>query len=852
MNSAQPSLEHSSDSGQTDVADETQALLRRSASAAAALLPASVAFISRQEGEQEVVVAAAGVDEQSDAIRNLAAAAADSISNGRGEHAPNEPVVITDARRVTSDVLAAPLIAANVISLIAVPVVSRLKERTGTLVVADSLPRRWAAAEIRALQDLAALAAVALGDAARDRTTPETPALPEQGLDVGLARLRRSFDDGLAGHAVAAADGRILACNAEFARIAGFRTIQEAMAANLHSLEPKPGAFVPLLERLKESASIPLEELKFVRRDGTPAQVLVRLAATLDAGGEVTEVRVYLVDITKRFLDEQALRRKAEQLSLVQLATQDVLWDWDLTSGKWVWSGAIARRFRYTPEEVHASTDWLIELIHPEDRERVLRSFERAVLGIENAWSDEYRILRGDGSYANVLNRAHIARNDRGEPVRVVGAILDITELKKSEDSQRFLAHASAALESALEVDATTTTLAHVGVPALADFCMVDLLDPEGKLRRVAVAHAQPHRESNLGLGQVRPAKLDTSRVVAWRGSSAEPADQGALDTLGITAEAGMRSYVVVPLTVRERVLGAAIFGLTNTRQFGPLELMTVKDLTQRAARAIDNALLYEAARRAVRSRNEVLGIVSHDLRVPVNTMLATLDLLADSMRERREEIRKWFDVLCRATTQMRNLIEDLLDASRMESEQFTIDRSLESLGSIIAEACDMLRPLAAAKEIAIEMSVPEDLAPVCIDAPKIVRVVGNLVGNAIKFSPHKRSIHVLAERGAGELRVAVRDEGKGIPADQLGRVFDRFWSGRSHDRRGAGLGLAIAKGIVEAHGGRIWVESQEEKGSTFTFAIPIGDGQVVEGPAGVVAANSEGEAAACGVEIDR
>jgi signal transduction histidine kinase len=218
-----------------------------------------------------------------------------------------------------------------------------------------------------------------------------------------------------------------------------------------------------------------------------------------------------------------------------------------------------------------------------------------------------------------------------------------------------------------------------------------------------------------------------------------------------------------------------------------------------------------------------MLSVVTHDLRTPVNTMMATLSILSDSMRERREEVRKWFDMAYRATEQMKSLIEDLLDTSRLEADQFTVDRTPGNAKAIIEEACEMLRPLAGDKGVSIDHAVPVGMPWLSVDVPQIVRVIGNLVGNAIKFSRRGGHIQVLASRHDQELRISVRDDGNGIPEDQLSMVFDRFWTDRSSDRRGIGLGLAIAKGIVEAHGGRIWVESQKDVGSTFTFSLPIG-----------------------------
>jgi PAS domain S-box-containing protein len=804
---------------------ENQTFLQRLTHVATGLLPAAVGAISLVDERGETVVAAVGLDGHDQEHAALSWAA--SFWSEDQESGDNDPIVIMDSRHVSDDKLPPYLPMGEIVALAAVPLLNHAS-RIGTLMVADSTQRGWSTSEIQALQQLAAIAAASLNhSAATSLSVPaERPGVTDLETDRVLAQLRRSFDDGLAGHAVANAEGRILACNAELARIVGFASVEEAIATNLYELEPKGGAFQQLLERLSQISLIPLEELRITRRDGTPAQVLARLAATTDAIGKVSEVRVYLVDITRHFLLEEKLRESADRLSLLELATHDVLWDWDLANGTLKWNEMVARRFRYTPEEVRTTPDWHIERIHADDRERVVRSLERATHGVDSAWSDEYRLRRGDGTYATVLDRAHIVRDARGEPVRMVGVILDISELKSSEDAQRFLARASAAFGTSLDVDATATKVASLCVPMLADLCLVDLKQPDGTLRRVAAAHADPLREQFLGLGATL---RDDARQGAHKAAESRDTriqthiDEDLLAALGVTVEAGLHACVVLPITARGHLLGAMTFGFTDTRPCSSrLDLMTARDLVQRAGLALENAMLYATAQHAVNIRNDVLGVVSHDLRVPLNTMMATLSLLSDTMRDRRKEARDWFDILYRATAQMRVLIEDLLDASRMESEHFTINRTQSHVSGFIEEACDMLRPLAARKNITIETDVADDLPKLSVDTPKLVRVVANLLGNAIKFSPRDGKIRVAAVLCGGEVQISVRDRGDGIPPDQLMHVFDRFWSGHAADRRGAGLGLTIAKGIVEAHGGRIWVKSRKNEGSTFTFAVPL------------------------------
>jgi signal transduction histidine kinase len=170
----------------------------------------------------------------------------------------------------------------------------------------------------------------------------------------------------------------------------------------------------------------------------------------------------------------------------------------------------------------------------------------------------------------------------------------------------------------------------------------------------------------------------------------------------------------------------------------------------------------------------------------------------------------------------MNRMIQDLLDVKRMESGQLWLDPRPEPVAGLIADTLEMLRPLAAGSSIRVESHVAAALPPVLADATRINQVLSNLVGNAVKFTPRNGLITISAERIDGEIRFAVIDTGPGIPAEQLPHIFGRFWQAKASDRRGIGLGLAIAKGIVEAHKGRIWVESSVGLGSTFYFTLPL------------------------------
>jgi signal transduction histidine kinase len=170
----------------------------------------------------------------------------------------------------------------------------------------------------------------------------------------------------------------------------------------------------------------------------------------------------------------------------------------------------------------------------------------------------------------------------------------------------------------------------------------------------------------------------------------------------------------------------------------------------------------------------------------------------------------------------MNRLIGDLLDVSRIESGRLVVDPHPQSVEPLLAEAAEMLTPLAATRGLTFRAPVEAELPRVLADTSRVLQVISNLGGNAIKFTPPGGMVLLTAEHAGSEVRFAVTDTGPGIPEEQLPHIFSRFWQAHGTDRRGIGLGLSIAQGIVEAHGGRIWVTSRLGEGTRFFFTIPV------------------------------
>jgi signal transduction histidine kinase len=240
---------------------------------------------------------------------------------------------------------------------------------------------------------------------------------------------------------------------------------------------------------------------------------------------------------------------------------------------------------------------------------------------------------------------------------------------------------------------------------------------------------------------------------------------------------------------------------------------------------------LYGEAERAILAREETLSMVAHDLRNPLSTIMMGASSLL-TMPASDDQRTKQLTIIKRASDRMNRLIQDLLSISRIEAGRLTLEARQTDVATLVSEALDMLRPLAAERTCRLESEVPSDLPPVHADSARVLQVLSNLVGNAIKFTPQGGRIVIGTKRVGEKVLFSVADTGPGIPAEKLPHIFDRFWQANHADRRGIGLGLAIAKGIVEAHGEQIWVVSEAGNGSTFLFALPLHEVSAAAQPA--------------------
>jgi signal transduction histidine kinase len=289
---------------------------------------------------------------------------------------------------------------------------------------------------------------------------------------------------------------------------------------------------------------------------------------------------------------------------------------------------------------------------------------------------------------------------------------------------------------------------------------------------------------------------------------------------LPLSGEIEAHSVLSVPLYAHAHRIGTMTFvSTTPGHVYGPDDLHLAEEIAVRAGLAIDNARLYREARRAVQVRDEVLGVVAHDLRNPLNAILVQSQMLRRRGAEPERRTQKPIEAIRRNATRMNRLIEDLLDVTRLEADGLSIEPARVSAGAVACEAAESQLPTASSASLEVQLEIAHDLPDVWADRERLLQVLENLIGNAIKFTESGGRITVGVDRQDGEDLFWVSDTGRGIAAEDLPHVFDRFW--RRGGRQGTGLGLPIVKGLVEAHGGRVWVESEPGCGTTFRFTIP-------------------------------
>ena len=496
----------------------------------------------------------------------------------------------------------------------------------------------------------------------------------------------------------------------------------------------------------------------------------------------------------------------------------------------------------------------LFTALIPEEARGAVRAHLRACLSEHIRVSTEICASRRGGRPMTMQMVSTPLVNGGGDVTGCRTTLTDISAVKHAQNVLSFLARASALLSSSFDYVANVAAVVRDAVPLLADVCIADVRDPAHGLTRIELADAKRDRQRlaraarlqtplpSAGSGLAAALELRRPILIRDYRPLAAGGDGSGLTHEGFVRACSPRSIMYVPMVMRGEALGVlTLVAAESGRQFAGPDLSTGEDLANRVAMAIENARLYDDAQRAVRAREQVLSFVSHDLKNPLMGILLSVDMLLNGAPQ-QERRRGWkqLERIRRGVQQMRHMVEDLLDVASIDAGRLAVEMADEDLARILEDVIELLRPIARDKGIELRGDLGHELFRVRCDRDRVVQVLYNLVGNALKFTPRAGEVSVSAERSGPRLLISISDTGPGIPTDLAPRLFGRYAQAAESARRGRGLGLFISRAIVQAHGGSIWADLTVERGARFCFTLPLA---VDEDAAGVTPAQPAHEA---------
>ena len=579
---------------------------------------------------------------------------------------------------------------------------------------------------------------------------------------------------------------------------------------------------------------------------------------------EIEEVKqaAYLASVAvERTRAEMALRTSEQRYRLVSRATNDVIWDWDIVNQRLEWNECAQTLFGYTTDDVGSYPLWWDEHLHPDDRERASAGVQAVLESGGQFWSGEYRFRRADQSYADILDRGYIIRDERGVPLRMIGAMQDITERKHAEQALRASEETARTFQEQLKTLHTLSSELS-SAASFDDLCRmaVDLgrhrlgfdrlglwfidddprfkigsfgIDEHGNLRdergiRTRIGTSSLSAEvffDTFPIHFVDDAELYNGQgQVVGRGWNGMAALWDSERVIGyISADNLLRHRPVLPYQMELLVLYGSTLGYLLVRKRAALEL------EQRIA---ERTVQLAAANKELEAFSYS---VSHDLRAPLRHIDGFARLLVQREGDRLDDTSaRYLHVISEAARKMGRLIDDLLAFSRMSRTEMQT-RSVD-LRQVVADVQHDLVP--AMEGRAIDWRIGP--LPVIRGDPAMINVVfSNLLSNAVKYTAPRAHAQIVVDATAGvddEIVIGIGDNGVGFDmayAHKLFGVFQRLH--RDEEFEGTGIGLATVRRIISRHGGRAWAIGALDGGATFYITLQRHTSEDVdeENPAG-------------------
>jgi signal transduction histidine kinase len=452
----------------------------------------------------------------------------------------------------------------------------------------------------------------------------------------------------------------------------------------------------------------------------------------------------------------------------------------------------------------------------------------------------EMRVVesRWDGCDAYIASLRDITERKQAE--RDARRLIREQEARRTAEElagrQRFLLEGSAALVATLDYDATLTTLARLCVSGVADWAVVFCTDKDGHPERVEVAHRDPQQHAPASALRallsthdgVHPIVESFNTNVVRR---VDHVDAAVLDTLchnsheaELVRELGADALLLLPMVARGRQIGGLVLVRTGaSHHFDEGDEALAEDIAVRGALALDNARLYDDARRADKERSDLLAVVSHDLRTPLTAIMGYAELLRLGIpKPLPPESMTQVERIGKSAQHLLYLMNELLTFTRLDAGHETVNVQEVDVRDLVREVAVLIEPVAREHGLTVDTSLPAQPVPVRTDPDKLRQVLLNLAGNAVKYTP-AGSVHLRLAASADGAVLRVEDTGVGISAENLTRIYEPFWqvdpSQRSREG-GTGLGLSIVRRMVDLLGGRVEVESRMGEGTTFKVTV--------------------------------
>jgi PAS domain S-box-containing protein len=558
--------------------------------------------------------------------------------------------------------------------------------------------------------------------------------------------------------------------------------------------------------------------------------------------GNLAALAIYvLLGLSSGLLAElvHRARRSAEaseeRLRLALDAGSLGVWDWDIAANKLSWSERVYEIHGVDPAAFTARVEDFTQLIHPDDAARVSRAIDDALAGT-TSYQIEFRIVRPTGETRWVFTSGRVVRDESRGPIRMLGATMDITERKRAEETLKFLSDVSAATAALVDVRRTMQALARLAVPFFADTCVVDVVNQNGQIERLAYAHADSAKESllkelaerySIDWNSASPAVrvLQNGKPEYVESVSADLIDSSAVndDHHRLLQELNPRSYIVAPLVSRGHAIGAISFAFsTSARRYQVSDVAVAQELARRAATAVENARLYQGLQDAHRQKDNFLAMLAHELRNP----LAAIEYSTQLSRMSASQAPEAMEIIERQVRQLTHLIDDLLDVSRITRGRIQLQQERMDARLTVRRAVTTTQPAIEKGRHRLVVEMPDEPLPIHADPTRVEQIIVNLLTNACKYTPDEGEIAVRAFADNDQLVIKVKDTGIGIPPEMLSRIFELFTQvnpGLDRSQGGLGIGLTVVRRLTEMHGGSVSATSEGPgTGTEFTVRLPL------------------------------